>query len=92
VNGRRFREQTPVGRLASVAVAAREKCWREHRSPPDYADFRTMLEPFIKKELLLAKLEEARKRPAGPEGREARCQQLLRELVDVEAECRRQPE
>ena len=61
MNGRINAEATAEGRIAAVAKSLcyqmREKVKRE----PDYADFRDVLRPFIQREILMARADEARK-------------------------------
>jgi hypothetical protein len=66
LNGRIYHDDTPEGRLAAVArslVIQMEAHFRKmHRGPkePDYADYREAFAPYIKRELLLARIDEAR--------------------------------
>jgi len=74
MNGRIDGEKTPEGRLAAVAMsvilqmqlraledAACRSCGRiAALRQPDYADFRDAMRPFIERELLLARINEAR--------------------------------
>jgi hypothetical protein len=61
MNGRVHHDDTPEGRLAAVArslaIQMEEKLNRE----PDYADYRDALRPFVRRELLNARIDEARK-------------------------------
>lgn len=67
MNGRIGAEDTPEGRLAAVAktlMVKMEEQYRHNRvgpKEPDYADFREAFRPFIQRELLRARIEEARK-------------------------------
>lgn len=60
-------ENSPEGRLAAVARALVLEMWDTHihrqfgPEKPDTHDFREALRPFVKIELLLARIEEARK-------------------------------
>jgi hypothetical protein len=87
--GRVHGDETPEGRLAAVARSlAVEMANQQHQtgcgpSEPDYADYRDALRPFIRRELLLARIDEAR-RVAGL-GLTARMEQLATELADAEA-------
>ena len=67
MSSRTRKELTPAARIAAVAreLMMREaKCSSCNRvaapSKPDYADFRTELDPYLKVEILKALLEEAR--------------------------------
>lgn len=66
MNGRIHDEKTAAGRLAAVARSLILKMDKEHRktkvgpTEPDYADFREAFEPYIQRELLLARIDEAR--------------------------------
>ncbi|MGH9744735.1 MAG: hypothetical protein ACRD59_01325 [Candidatus Acidiferrales bacterium] len=67
MNGRINHEDTPWGRLAAVARSLCLQMDKKHRatkrgpSQPDYADFREVFRPFIERELLRARIDEARK-------------------------------
>lgn len=58
-NGRIGQEDTPTGRLAAVFRMLEDKSKKEHRMSADYADFREA-EPYIERELILARIAEAR--------------------------------
>jgi hypothetical protein len=66
-DGRVGWEDTAEGRLAAVArslaVEIEERHTRTGSGPaePDYADYREALRPYILRELLLARIDEARK-------------------------------
>lgn len=60
MNGRVNREDTPEGRLAAVARSAMMRITARGREA-DYADFREALRPFVRRELLYARVDEARK-------------------------------
>lgn len=70
MNGRIEHEDTPEGRIAAVAkslcIQMADKRRDQHRAltEPDYADFRDTLRPFIQRELLNARVDEARKTSA----------------------------
>jgi hypothetical protein len=59
-------ENTPEGRIAAVARALVLEMWETHVNKrfgpekPDMVDFREAFRPFIKRELLMARIEEAR--------------------------------
>jgi hypothetical protein len=65
--GRLRGETTPEGRLAAVASCLAVSMADEHvrsaagPAAPDYADYREALRPYILRELLLARIDEARK-------------------------------
>lgn len=67
MNGRIHQEKTPEGRLAAVCrslmtqLEARNRTTGVGPAEPDFADFREALRPYIQRELLLARIEEARK-------------------------------
>lgn len=79
-------ESTPEGRLAMVAREVVEEArrignhFRGDRFYPDRADFRARFAPFLKIELLQARLEEA-KIHAGAAA-EQRVEQLTKEISD----------
>lgn len=71
MNGRVGKEDTPEGRLAAVAQSLRIQMARKYRSrgnrgpqEPDYADFCEALRPFVQRELVLARIQEARRESA----------------------------
>lgn len=59
MNVRIHHEETPEGRLAAVAVSLMYHMETSKQRLPDYADFREAMRPFIKRELLNARLDEA---------------------------------
>lgn len=67
MNGRINSRDTPWGRIAAVAKSLCIQMETRHRTTrvgpefPDYADFSEAFEPFIKLELLRARIDEARK-------------------------------
>lgn len=67
MNGRIEHEDTPEGRIAAVAkslciqMADKRRDERRALTEPDYADFRDVLRPFIQREILTARIDEARK-------------------------------
>jgi hypothetical protein len=60
MNGRIVHEQTPEGRIAAVAKSIAVRMRADLRREPDYADYREALRPYIQRELLLARIAEAR--------------------------------
>lgn len=70
MNGRTHEERTPEARLAAVARSLMIKMESAHHKTgvgpkePDYADFRETFRPYILRELLLARIDEARKNAA----------------------------
>ena len=60
MNGRINHDDTPEGRIAAVARSLCIQMQKDKREP-DYADFRDALRPFLKRELLNARIDEARK-------------------------------
>jgi hypothetical protein len=84
VNGRiHAEEETPEGRIAAVArslcLQMKQKLNREQ---PDYADFRDVLRPFVQRELIRARIDEARKTYG--QGLTARIVELARELDSIQ--------
>lgn len=67
MNGRIHSDDTPEARLAAVAKSLctqmAERHSKTHAGPkePDYADFREAFRPFILRELINARIDEARK-------------------------------
>jgi hypothetical protein len=61
MNRRIAREETPEGRIARAARILCDRTDEKYKHPPDYADFRDALRPFIVRELLLARIDEARR-------------------------------
>ena len=90
MNGRIHSEETPEGRLAAVAASLALKMLADFEktgegpSAPDYADYRDALRPFVKRELILARIAEARKKHS------AELTVRVRELAIELAECERQ--
>jgi hypothetical protein len=70
VNGRIHDEETPEGRIAAVAVSLVLKMQDAHYKTgvgpqsPDYADYRDAFRLHMERELLLARIDEARKTAA----------------------------
>ncbi len=82
MNGRIREADTPEERLAAVAKSLVEQMERKDRVP-DYADFRDALRPFVERELLLARIDEARK--ACGRGLTARIDEISVQLKKLEA-------
>jgi len=67
VNGRINHDDTPEGRIAAVCKSLMLQMENRHNktgvgpSVPDYADLRDVLKPFVERELLNARIDEARK-------------------------------
>lgn len=80
MNGRIEREATPEARLAAVAKSLEVKM-EGNRKRPDYADYRDALRPYIQRELILVKIEEARH--AAGANLTARVRELAKELAEV---------
>ena len=88
LNGRLEHEETPVGRIAAVArslamkmEAHFEKTGQGPRDP-DYADYRRALAPYLRRELLLARIDEARKTAAT--ALTERMKELAKELFECD--------
>ena len=81
MNGRIKSEASQEGRLAAVArsVALRMKDGKQ--GDPDYADLRDALRPYVMREILLARIEEARH--VASDCLTSRVKQLAAELVEV---------
>jgi hypothetical protein len=88
MNGRIHDEETPEGRLAAVARTLVLRMEEKHRKTnvgpqkPDYVDFREAFAPYMRKELLLARIDEARKTSA--KALTCRIMELNSELFEVE--------
>jgi len=80
MNGRIEHEPTPEGRLAAVAKTIMLRT-AEAKRECDYADFRDALRPFVERELILARIDEARK--AAGERLTDRVGELAMELIEV---------
>jgi hypothetical protein len=90
MNGRTDSEDTPEGRIAAVARSLAMKMaikfertgkgWRE----PDYADYRAALAPYLRRELLLARIDEARK--TSSTALTTRMKELAGELFECDAD------
>jgi hypothetical protein len=71
MNGRIAEAHTPEERLAAVCRtlivrmenAARRRGANRQAAEPDYADFRDALRPYIRREIVMALLEEMQDRP-----------------------------
>ena len=61
MNGRVHLDDTPEGRIAAVARSLCIQMQKKLKREPDYADFRDVLRPFLQRELLNARIDEARK-------------------------------
>ena len=61
MNGRIHHDETPEGRIAAVARALCIQMEKKLQREPDYADFRDVLRPFLQRELLNVRVDEARK-------------------------------
>jgi hypothetical protein len=67
MNGRIHHDPTPEGRLAAVCRSLMTQMDTRHRktrvgpAEPDYADFREALRPYVRREILIARIDEARK-------------------------------
>ena len=90
MNGRIDLEETPEGRLAAVAVSLAKQMLADFEktaagpSSPDYADYRDALRPYVRRELLLARIDEARKKHS------VALTARVRELANELAECEKQ--
>ena len=80
-NGRITTEASPEGRLAAVARTLAMKMKDGQRGDPDYADFRDALRPYVQREILLARITEARH--VASDCLTARVKQLAAELLEV---------
>jgi hypothetical protein len=82
MNGRHIDEQTtPEARLAVVAQRLLLK-FDPNASVPDFADFRDAMSFYVKKEILLARIDEARK--CGGLALSAHIANLAVELAEIE--------
>lgn len=91
MNGRtHHQELTPEGRLAVVVRSLVLKLQEQHRMTgvgprePDYSDFRDALRPYVRRELLFARIDEARKTAAT--ALTSRMKELAVELLNCELE------
>ncbi|MGB2633213.1 MAG: hypothetical protein WAM58_04685 [Candidatus Acidiferrum sp.] len=92
MNGRISKAETPEARLAAVAVALLksipEKTWWRI----DYADFEEALRPYVKRELLNARLEELRRqRTSARDQTVVQERELFQQLVQVEKQISEHP-
>lgn len=60
MNGRVHHDDTPEGRLAAVAKSLCLQMDDKFKRVPDYADFRDAMRAFVQREILNARIEEAR--------------------------------
>jgi len=74
--------KTAVDRISAVARKISHSMYYTHSRPPDYADFRDALGPYIHRELLLARIDEARM--AGSAIVTSRVKELSSELMKIE--------
>jgi hypothetical protein len=82
MNGRHVEDQTtPEARLAVVAQRLLKK-FDPNSNVPDFADFRDALAPYVKKEILLARIIEAR--TCGGLALSAHIAALAHELAEIE--------
>ena len=73
-------EPTPRGRLAAIMRATIYRYYDFGRKyPPDYADFETDIDNQVTFEILTAKLEEAKLKPAN----EPRVRELITKLAQL---------
>jgi hypothetical protein len=90
MNGRIKHSETAEERLAAVAHSLVLKMAEEYRKTgcgptgPDYADYRDELRPYIRREFLLVRIDEARKTHS------AQLTGRIRELAAELAECERE--
>lgn len=88
MNGRIVEEGTPEGRLAAVARSLALKMQDAYRKSgvgpqfPDYADYRDAFAIHVKRELLLARVDEARTEAA--KVITDRMKELAEELAQIE--------
>lgn len=61
MNGRVHHDETPEGRIAAVTKSLCLQFERKFHREPDYADFRDVLRPFVQREILNARVDEARR-------------------------------
>jgi hypothetical protein len=54
-------DESPEGRIAAVVRSLCIQMEKKRKREPDYADFREVLRPFVQRELLNARIDEARK-------------------------------
>jgi hypothetical protein len=88
MNGRVRDMKTPEERLAAVArslaIQMQDKLLdaEKLKDVPDYADFRDKLRPYVRRELILARIDEARK--LGAITLTTRMKELALELAECE--------
>lgn len=87
MNGRILDEDTPEGRIAAVVRSLCVQMEDRHNKTglgpilPDYADFREALRPFLRMEILKARIDEARKTAGAV--LTTRMRELSAELMDI---------
>lgn len=74
-------EDSPEARLAAVCVETCRRVKSLTGRPPDYADFRDDIRKFVRLEILLARLEEAR---VPYTQRAARLADILNAIVELD--------
>lgn len=82
MNGRIHEDQTAEGRIAAVAKSFLVQMRDKYKRDPDYADFRDVLRPFVQREMLRARIDEARK--SYGQGLTTRMVELAKELDALE--------
>lgn len=85
MNERILHGKTPEERLAAVARQLVVNMQNSFDRRPDYADFRDTLRPFLQRELLLARVDEAR--ASGAYAVTARVRELTKDLMKAEIAC-----
>lgn len=81
MDGRIASEPTPEGRLAALAFSIGVQMRDHEKKDPDYADFRDAMRPFVKRELILARLEDLRQTTGAT--LTLRTAELAKELLDL---------
>lgn len=92
-------EDTPAGRIAAVARALAIRMEREFEKTgqgpriPDYADLRSAIEPYLRRELLVARIDEAARSAAAETKypRTTRQKELAETLYACEMEIAKTP-
>lgn len=85
MNERVLNGKTPEDRMAAVARTLVMNMQQALGRTPDYADFRDTLRPFIRRELIRARVDEAR--TSGSHAVTSRVRELTMALMNIEVEC-----
>lgn len=87
MDGRITSEPTPEGRIAAVVFSVWVQMRDHEKKDPDYADYRDALRPFLRRELILALMQDLRHQTGAI--MTFRAAELGKELVEANLEIAR---